>query len=500
MKTAVFDIRSHLARLNVIKETPTEYHCSCPVCAEGGFKINKNNGKYYPFKCHCDLRAIREAIRPWKEVQEELEGRKSQDNPRKQEGIQTPAFLARLPEIPQATSKVNQLSIPDWLQKQGVPATATETKYWYSSRAWVSRFDWEDSTKPKGKDKTFRQGHILPNGKRKCNKGSLRWKAYKLDEAIAYCQDKWIIGVEGEKCVEALRGIGLAAITWQGSNWKQKEMEIDLTELKEAGAAGLAYFPDNDAAGINKASAVQLAAMKVGLEVVIVEPTQLDKKISQKGDIGDILQANQGSIDSNKDNFIHNLESAIHRALSEQEQQNLTSSDDDESEKIPVWAQSNMSNWIAERYRSVLAWNTQEREWYKYGSEIEGIWGREPEEFIGQLVRTELEVMAQKIEMASGGKKRPTYTYNFIRGIVSTLKLDLAVKDWNEAEGLLPLLNGVLDLSTRKLMPHSPQYRLTWCLPYSYTVLATCDPIKDWLLQMCGGDEQLVQLMRACAT
>ncbi len=97
MKTAVFDIRSYLDRLNVIKETPTEYHCSCPVCDEGGFKINKNNGKYYPFKCHCDLKAIREAIRPWKEVQEQSESRKSKDKPRTKKGTQKPASLARLP-------------------------------------------------------------------------------------------------------------------------------------------------------------------------------------------------------------------------------------------------------------------------------------------------------------------------------------------------------------------------------------------------------------------
>ena len=457
MKTAVFDIRSHLARLNVIKETPTEYHCSCPVCDEGGFKINKNSGKYYPFKCHCDLKAIREAIRPWEEVKQQSEGRNERDKPRTQKGTQKLASLARLPEIPDDVITIaNQsTSIADWLQKQGVPATATETKYWYSSRAWVSRFDWQNESKPKGRDKTFRQGHILPNGRTKWNKGSLRWKAYRLEEAIDLCQERWVIAVEGEKCVEALRGTGLAAITWQGSNWKQKEMEIDLTELKEAGAVGLAYLPDNDSAGMNKATAVQLAAMKVGLEVVIVEPTLIDKKIPQKGDIADIIHNYENSISQNE--CIRNLESAIHQAIETQTKQNLTSDDEDAPEKIPVWAQSNMSNWIAERYRSVLAWNTQEKEWYKFGSEIEGIWGREPEEFIGQLVRTELEVMAQKIEMASGGKKRPTYTYNFIRGIVSTLKLDLAVKDWNEAEGLLPLLNGVLDLSTRKLRPHSPQ-------------------------------------------
>ncbi len=494
--TKVFDIRTYLDRLNIIKETPTEYHCSCPVCSDGGFKIEKKTGKYNAFKCHCDLRAIREAIRPWSEVKEQSEGINGQNNTRKQEGIQTPAKIARLPEIPPAIPSKNSPIIPDWLVKQGVPATATETKYWYSSRAWVSRFDWTDESKPKGRDKTFRQGHISTTGKRKWNKGSLRWKAYKLEEAIDLCQDKWLLGVEGEKCVEALRGIGLAAITWQGSNWKQKEMEIDLTELKEAGAAGLAYLPDNDAAGMNKATAVQLAAMKVGLEVVIVEPRLIDKKIPQKGDIADFIHKHAQSI--NKDEFIQHLESAIHQAIGTQEQQNLTPDDKATVDRNTLkWSQSDIGCWLVERYRPSLAWNTEEKEWYRYSTKTEGIWGREPEEFVGQLVKSELEVIAAKIAATQGEKKRPTYTYSFIKGIVSMLKLDLAVKEWDEAEGLLPLLNGVLDLSTHKLIPHAPQHRLTWCLPYSYTILATCDPIKDWLLQMCGGDEQLVQLMRA---
>ena len=142
MKTAVFDIRSYLDRLNIIKETPTEYHCSCPVCSDGGFKIEKKTGKYNAFKCNCDLRAIREAIRPWSEVKEQSGSRKSQDNPRKEQGTQKPAKLARLPEIPDDVITIaNQsTSIADWLVKQGIPATAIETKYWYSSRAWVSRF------------------------------------------------------------------------------------------------------------------------------------------------------------------------------------------------------------------------------------------------------------------------------------------------------------------------------------------------------------------------
>ncbi len=77
------------------------------------------------------------------------------------------------------------------------------------------------------------------------------------------------------------------------------------------------------------------------------------------------------------------------------------------------------------------------------------------------------------------------------------MKLDLAVRKWNESLGLLPLLNGVLDLETKKLLPHSPDNKLTWCLPYEYNILATCEPIQEWLLTMCNGDRALVQLMRA---
>jgi putative DNA primase/helicase len=94
-------------------------------------------------------------------------------------------------------------------------------------------------------------------------------------------------------------------------------------------------------------------------------------------------------------------------------------------------------------------------------------------------------------------RKKPTYTISFVNGVTALLKFDLEVDKWNEASGLLPLLNGVLDLKTKKLMPHSPENRLTWCLPYKYNPLATCDPIQEWLLSMCGGDRDLVQLMRA---
>ncbi len=70
-KLPPFEILDYLNRLDVVKETPGEYHCKCPVCGDGGFKIERATGKYNAFKCGCDLKDIREAIRPWSEILEE---------------------------------------------------------------------------------------------------------------------------------------------------------------------------------------------------------------------------------------------------------------------------------------------------------------------------------------------------------------------------------------------------------------------------------------------
>ncbi len=129
--------------------------------------------------------------------------------------------LALLPEAATDYPVAESNPIADWLQKQGVASTATQTRYWYSKTQWVSKFEWKEDGK---KAKTIRQGHIKSNGLREWKKGTKDWKAYKLSEAVKHCTDKWVLGVEGEGCVETARAIAICAITWQGSNWTPKAM------------------------------------------------------------------------------------------------------------------------------------------------------------------------------------------------------------------------------------------------------------------------------------
>jgi putative DNA primase/helicase len=158
--------------------------------------------------------------------------------------------------------------------------------------------------------------------------------------------------------------------------------------------------------------------------------------------------------------------------------------EDDGPKKKPP-AQSIVAKAIAEAYRNTLAWRPAYKKWYRYGSELEGLWSRNDEEFISRLIS--LELSARGIE----------HSANYLAGIIKLLKAFLAIKDWDTKPGLLPSKNGVIDLKTLKLSPHSPEYKLTWQLPYDYDAKASCKPITDWLLDATKGNKSLVELLRA---
>ena len=158
--------------------------------------------------------------------------------------------------------------------------------------------------------------------------------------------------------------------------------------------------------------------------------------------------------------------------------------EDDAPKKKPL-AQSIVAKAIAEAYRNTLAWRPAYKKWYRYGSELEGLWSRNDEEFISRLISAELS--ARGIE----------HSANYLAGIIKLLKAFLAVKNWDAKPGLLPAKNGVLDLKTLKLLPHNSEYKLTWQLPYNYDPMASCKPITDWLQATTKGNKSLVELLRA---
>jgi putative DNA primase/helicase len=181
---------------------------------------------------------------------------------------------------------------------------------------WVVRYEWEDLNSIKGRDKTFRQWHRLPDGTPSMKKGDKPWRAYRLEEAIAAAKlitsgIPAMLWQEGEKCVEIARKIAIASLTMQGSAWGKADIERNLTEIKtEVPLSVQVLLADADKTGQKKAQTFYDACTELGMPCVIVFPSDICGDLPDNAnDIEQIL----AHMDTEQ--FIRRLEASIHASV-----------------------------------------------------------------------------------------------------------------------------------------------------------------------------------------
>jgi predicted P-loop ATPase len=313
-----FDIRDHLDKLEPGKGKDAY---TCPVCAGKRLTFDKKTGAYQCWSGGCSTDDIREAIRPLADFLAERNGQqppqpaKKPRTKKKKECSPAPipsgAILLRLPapgESPQ----------PEQLAKdtpKDIPQNALQTIYDYSDNQKVVRYEWPDPTKPKGYDKTYRQFHLDPNGKKIWKKGDARWQAYRIDEVVEVLKTVpdgepiVVLMPEGEKNVELARSIRVASVTLQGSNWSDSEIQKMLETLRATGKnVILGVLHDNDDTGIKKGKGVWLVARHIQFPCIVIDPRALWSDIPEKGDIQQFLE------NMEVDEFLIRVESEIFKA------------------------------------------------------------------------------------------------------------------------------------------------------------------------------------------
>jgi putative DNA primase/helicase len=221
------------------------------------------------------------------------------------------AKLLRLP-APGQSPQPEQLAqdAPKRIRRDAVQIT-----YEYSPTQGVVRYQWLDATNPKGRDKTFSQFHIDPDGKKVWTKGDAPWPAYRIDEVVELLKtipdsEPVVIPIlEGENNVEIARRIRLAALTLQGSNWGDPEIQKMLEALRATGKnVSIAIIGDNDETGIKKSKSVWLVARHIQFPCLIIDPVAIDADIPEKGDIREFLEVMEA------DEFLIRVEAEIFKA------------------------------------------------------------------------------------------------------------------------------------------------------------------------------------------
>ena len=94
-------------------------------------------------------------------------------------------------------------------------------------------------------------------------------------------------------------------------------------------------------------------------------------------------------------------------------------------------------------------------------------------------------------------KREGAFPASYVSSVVRLLAYE-ATAEVEPVIGKIPFKNGVLDLQTRELLPHSPDYGFTEAIPYPWDHDAPDPtPVIDWLREAVGGHEDQVQLLRA---
>ncbi len=149
-------------------------------------------------------------------------------------------------------------------------------------------------------------------------------------------------------------------------------------------------------------------------------------------------------------------------------------------------SQSFISKEIAGDYRTKLAWHVQNKTWYWYEFIFNGVWSEVPEEEVNAIIIAEVE------------KRTKHFRFDFVSSITRFLKAELRTNHWEVRPGFICLSDCVLDVNTKQVYSHEPGYRFLSSLPYKWSDRDTgCEPIKNWLLSVCEGRSEWVQVLRA---
>lgn len=121
--------------------------------------------------------------------------------------------------------------------------------------------------------------------------------------------------------------------------------------------------------------------------------------------------------------------------------------------------------------------------WYQWQS----IWRKVSEEAIRQFVIGEADKwLAQEYENAYVNGTVALMKTRLVRLSVTEDRADGDI--WEDDRNLLPMRNGVLDLTAKQIIPHSPDMMFNWMVPHCYDPEATCPVTQRFIHRLAGGD------------
>jgi P4 family phage/plasmid primase-like protien len=147
---------------------------------------------------------------------------------------------------------------------------------------------------------------------------------------------------------------------------------------------------------------------------------------------------------------------------------------------------------LAKKYKNELIYDDTKNRWLSY---TDGVWSPVSKAYIDKKVSDACICMFIECKNPAS-PKIPAPDVGYVSSTVFFLQSELFCKNWDEKPSTerLPFLNGVLDIKTKQLLPHSPDHFLTWKLPRNYEPEAKdWSKIRVWLNEALKGNQKEIR-------
>ena len=193
-----------------------------------------------------------------------------------------------------------------------------------------------------------------------------------------------------------------------------------------------------------------------------------------------------------EENMAPVMEAELQEVRQETKQQKrLRGKEDGDDSKTKNKSASEISNILLTLYKGDLRFSILHGQFFMYQRERAGLWSPIMKvEMMGDI-RDKLQSPAVRELIPQG------FTARFLNDVYEQLQAVLCIKEWYEGNRYLLFTNGVLDVTTRELLPFKRELYLTQQIPYAYNPAATCEPIVKWLKHTQFDNWQRTQVLRA---
>jgi phage/plasmid-associated DNA primase/5S rRNA maturation endonuclease (ribonuclease M5) len=505
-----FDIRQFTSALEE-SHKPGKY--ICPACQGANLSIDENSGAY---NCWND-----DSAEHRKEIRNKLSPPKKPSSSQSQPKLSSVEQIATIDEPAPVETHTNK---NDESSETLYPYTADESLHVIRKDYYKYEHDKDTGeVVDRKKEKAVRPYYTDSEGNVKCGSKGIDFPPYRIDEALTYGADKYVVFVEGEKTVESLRMKGIIAITLQGSKWDAEDMTRRLTRLKHEGQVkGVIVFPDHDEAGDKKARKVIKAANQSGMHSLLVSPEKVWADMPEKGDASDWLDTVQPDRRAA-------LEALLNASYEASENGNTKTKEQLELDEYVgivdtkntygfYWNKSEALKDLPDDGRLVAYpgrsiercmaeylkedWLTETEEFYRYTGK--GYYEKLTESRVKQEISKFLEEVWELKEIKSGNHKYYQWEiseayanaknqkncFNYSQPVLTN------IRDFDNSK-LICFRNTTINVETKEDVGHSKQNKiLTPPLAGDYTPDAECPPVFDAFLRQSFG-EKMIPLIRA---